>query len=83
MNISEMKKEIHHLVNDVNDVNLLQEFIDFFKTADEENGPSWNDLPEDEKTEMLASLNKFENAKEPTISYDALKEKLKKWAPEQ
>ena len=83
MNISEMKKEIHHLTADVNDLNVLKMFIDFYKTADEENGPIWNDSEEEEKAETIASLNRFKNAEEPAISYDSLKDKLKKWAPEE
>lgn len=79
MNTIELKQSFHHLIDSIDNKDLLIHFYDLIKkrtTAKE--GKLWNNLTEQEQQELILSLNESKNPKN-LIDHEEMKIKHKKW----
>ena len=75
----ELKQNFHHLIDSIDNENLLMNFYNFIKkrtTAKE--GQLWNNLTEQEQQELILSLEESKNP-ENLIDHEEMKLKHKKW----
>lgn len=59
MSIKELRKEIINLVNSIEDKNLLESYYDMMKIDTEQ--VAWDDLPEEDRNEILQSKKNAED----------------------
>ncbi len=79
MNTLELKKDFHNLIDSIDNENLLFSFYDLIKKRiSSREGQLWNRLTKQEQEELNLSFEESENS-ENLISYEAMKEKHKKW----
>jgi hypothetical protein len=79
MNTIEIKQSFHHLIDSIDNENLLINFYDLIKkrTTSKE-GQLWNNLTELEQQELIISLHESEKP-ENLIDHEEMKMKHKKW----
>lgn len=79
MNTIELKQSFHHLIDSIDNENLLIGFYDLIKnrTTGKE-GQLWNKLTDKEQKELLLSLEESKNPENLTDNED-MKIKHKKW----
>lgn len=79
MNTIELKQSFHHLIDSIDNKELLINFYDLLKkrtTAKE--GKLWNKLTDQEQQELMLSLEESKNP-ENLIDHEEMKIKHKKW----
>lgn len=79
MNTIELKKKFHHLIDSIDNENLLINFYDLIKRRySTKEGQLWNRLTKQEQEELLLAVEESENP-ENLISHEEMNEKHKKW----
>ncbi|MBI5731281.1 MAG: hypothetical protein HY963_09100 [Ignavibacteriales bacterium] len=79
MNTIELKKNFHHLIDSIDNENLLINFFDLIKRRySTKEGQLWNRLTKQEQEELLLTVDESENP-ENLISHEEMNEKHKKW----
>ncbi|MBU2445135.1 MAG: hypothetical protein KJ666_06125 [Bacteroidetes bacterium] len=79
MNTIELKKNFHHLIDSIDNENLLISFYDLIKRRySTKEGQLWNRLTKQEQEELLLAVEESENP-ENLISHEEMNEKHKKW----
>jgi hypothetical protein len=79
MNTIELKQNFHHLIDSIDNENLLINFYNLIKKRSlAKEGQLWNKLTDQEQEELLLSLEESENP-ENLISHDEMIKKHKKW----
>ncbi len=79
MNTIELKKNFHHLIDSIDNENLLINFFDLIKRRySTKEGQLWNRLTKQEQQELLLAVEESENS-ENLISHEEMNEKHKKW----
>lgn len=79
MNTIELKQSFHHLIDSIDNENLLINFYDLIKKrSSTKEGQLWNKLTDKEQKELLLSLEESKNP-ENLIDYEVMKTKHKKW----
>lgn len=79
MNTIELKQNFHHLIDSIDNENLLINFYDIIKKRSSAiEGQLWNNLTNLEQEELLLSLEESKNP-ENLISHDEMIRKHKKW----
>ncbi len=79
MNTVELKKDLHNLIDSIDNVNLLSNFYDLIKKRlSSKEGQLWNRLTKKEQEELLLALEESENPKN-LISHEEMKNKHEKW----
>ena len=79
MNTIEIKQNFHHLIDNIDNENLLISFYDLImKRTTAKEGQLWNKLTEQEQQELILS---FDESKKPEnlIDHEDMKKKHKKW----
>jgi hypothetical protein len=62
MGTVELKTNIHSIVDDIQNEQLLQTIYDFLKSrANNKTGKMWNSLSQEEKNEVLSAYDESEN----------------------
>ena len=75
MNATELKQNIHLLIDSIENENLLASFYDLIKKrSSAEEGQLWHRLSNQEQEELITSLNESENP-DYLISNDEMKKK--------
>lgn len=79
MNTIEIKQSFHHLIDSIDNENLLINFYDLIKkrTTSKE-GQLWNNLTELEQQELILSLHESKKP-ENLVDHEEMKMKHKKW----
>ena len=79
MNTIELKKNLHDLIDSIDNENLLLNFYDLIRrrTSTKE-GQLWSRLTKQEKKELLSTLEQSENPGN-LISHKEMKKKHNKW----
>lgn len=79
MNTIELKKNLHDLIDSIDNENLLLNFYDLIRrrTSTKE-GQLWSRLTKQEKKELLSTLEQSENHGN-LISHKEMKKKHNKW----
>lgn len=79
MNTIEIKKNFHHLIDSIDNENLLLHFYDLIKRRySGKEGQLWTKLSKQEQEELLLAVKESENP-ENLISHKEMNEKHKKW----
>lgn len=79
MNTIGLKKSFHDLIDSIENENLLVSFYDLIKKrASAKEGLLWNRLTDQEREELLTTVEESEDP-ENLISHNKMKEKHKKW----
>jgi len=79
MNTAEIKKNLHDLIDSIDNENLLINFYDLIKKrTSAKEGQLWSRLTKQEQEELLSTLEESENP-ENLISHEEMKKKHKKW----
>jgi hypothetical protein len=79
MNTIELKKNFHHLIDSIDNENLLINFFDLIKRRySTKEGQLWNRLTKQEQQELLLAVEESENS-ENLISHEEMNEKHKIW----
>jgi len=79
MNITELKKSLHDLIDSIDNENLLINFYDLIKKrTSAKDGQLWSRLSMQEQEELLLALEETENL-ENLIDYEEMRKKHKKW----
>ena len=77
MNTIELKQSFHHLIDSIDNENLLINFYDLIKKrSSAKEGQLWNKLTDQEQKELLLSLEESKNP-ENLIDHEELKIKHK------
>ena len=77
MNTVEIKKSFHHLIDSIDNENILLLFYDLMKSKSyPKEGQIWNRLTQEQKDELMLSLKESENS-ENLISHEEMKNKHK------
>ena len=79
MNTIELKRSFHHLIDSIENENLLIKFYDLMKSRSSVNdGQLWDRLTKEEQEELMCS---FEESDDPQnlISHEEMKKKHEKW----
>jgi hypothetical protein len=79
MNAVELKQSFHHLIDSIDNENLLINFYDLIKKrSSAKEGQLWNKLTNQEQKELILSLEESKNP-ENLIDHEEMKLKHKKW----
>ncbi|MDA3927770.1 MAG: hypothetical protein PF541_02350 [Prolixibacteraceae bacterium] len=79
MNTIELKQNFHLLIDSIENENLLINFYELIKKrATAKEGQLWNNLSEQEKQELILSLNESKNP-DNLIDHEEMVIKHKKW----
>jgi hypothetical protein len=79
MNTIEIKQSFHHLIDSIDNENLLISFYDLIKKRSAaKEGLLWNKLSEQEQQELIISYDESKNP-ENLIDHEDMKIKHKKW----
>lgn len=79
MNTIELKKNFHHLIDSIDNANLLSDFYDLIKKRlSSKDGQLWNILTKKEQEELFLAFEESENP-ENLISHEEMKKKHEKW----
>ena len=79
MNTVELKKDLHNLIDSIDNVNLLSNFYDLIKKRlSSKEGQLWNRLTKKGQEELFLA---FEESEKSTnlISHEKMKKKHEKW----
>ena len=79
MTTIELKNNFHHLIDSIENENLLQEFYELMlRKRASKDGRLWAMLSKDEIEELLLADEESENS-ENLISHEEMKKKYSKW----
>jgi hypothetical protein len=79
MNTIELKKSLHNLIDRIDNEQLLTTFYDLMKKkAEAKEGLLWNRLTDQEREELLMTVEESEDP-DNLIDHRQMKEKHKKW----
>ncbi|PZX11916.1 hypothetical protein LX69_02980 [Breznakibacter xylanolyticus] len=79
MNTIKLKTSFHHLIDSIDNKQLLESFYHLIKAKSKaQTGDLWAGLKPDEKDELLQSFHESEVA-ENLIGYDVIKNRHEKW----
>ncbi len=79
MTTLELKNNFHHLIDSIENKNLLQEFYELMlRKKASKDGRLWAMLSKDEIEELLLANEESENS-DNLISHEEMKEKYSKW----
>jgi len=79
MDTIELKQSFHHLIDSIDNENLLINFYNLIKKrSSAKEGQLWNNLTDQEQKELLLSLEESKNP-ENLIDHEEMKMKHKKW----
>ena len=79
MNTLELKNHFHHLIDSIDNEQILSNFYHIIKAkTNTKTGDLWAGLSTDEKEELLNAFRESDNP-ENLLGYDAMKEKHKRW----
>ncbi len=79
MDTIELKQSFHHLIDSIDNENLLINFYNLIKKrSSAKEGQLWNKLTDQEQKELLLSLEESKNP-ENLIDHEEMKMKHKKW----
>ncbi len=79
MTLTTLKKNFHHLIEKVENKELLDQFYKALSfSADRQEGMLWNGLTEQEKRILLKSYKESQNKKN-LISHEKAMQKYSKW----
>lgn len=79
MDTLEIKRSFHHLIDSIENDDLLLDFYELFKSRiSVKEGQLWGDLSKTEKDELFTSLEKSKSSYH-LISHSEMKKKHKKW----
>lgn len=79
MNTIELKQNFHHLIDSIDNENLLNNFYNLIKKrSSAKEGQLWNRLTTQEQEELLLSLEESKNP-ENLIGHEEMKRKHNKW----
>ncbi|MCX6279587.1 MAG: hypothetical protein NT004_16050 [Bacteroidetes bacterium] len=79
MTTFELKNNFHHLIDSIENENLLQEFYELMlRKRASKDGRLWAMLSEDEVEELLKANEESENP-DNLISHEDMKKKYSKW----
>jgi hypothetical protein len=79
MTTLELKNSFHHLIDSIDNENLLLKFYDLMKSrTSSKEGDLWSRLTNEEQEELLSAFKESEN-EENIISHTEIMKKHKKW----
>ncbi len=79
MNTPEIRKSFHHLIDTIDNENILIYFYDLMKrNSTIKSGQIWNELSPEQKEELMLSLKESDDPNN-LISHNKMKIKHKKW----
>ena len=79
MTTLELKNSFHHLIDSIDNENLLLKFYDLMKSrTSSKEGNLWSRLTNEEQEELLSTFKESEN-EENIISHTEIMKKHKKW----
>ncbi|PRY95962.1 hypothetical protein BY457_11710 [Marinilabilia salmonicolor] len=79
MNTIELKNNFHHLIDSIDNEQMLANFYHIIKAkTNAKTGHLWASLNPDQKEALLKAFTESDNP-ENLLGYDAMKEKHKKW----
>jgi hypothetical protein len=79
MTLTELKSNLHNLIDQVESKNLLEEYYaELKRIVSSSKHKIWDTLSEEEKKEILMSYEESEDAKN-LVDSDMVMEKYKKW----
>jgi hypothetical protein len=79
MTTLELKKNFHHLIDSIDNEQLLSKFYDILKSCNAvKDGDLWSRLTNQEQDELISAFNESEKEKY-LISHDRMMKKHKKW----
>ena len=79
MTTIEIKKNLHNLIESIDNESLLMNFYDIIKSRTElQEGQLWNRLNQNEQEKLLATFEETENP-ENLIDHEKMKKKHNKW----
>ena len=79
MTTIELKKNFHHLIDSIDNENLLKEFYELMlRKRTSKDGRLWAMLSKDEIGELLAANEESENS-ENLIPHEEMKKRYSKW----
>ncbi len=79
MTAVELKNNFHHLIDSIDNENLLQYFYELMlRKKTSKDGKLWNNLSKDEIEELLLANEESENP-DNLISHDDVKKKYAEW----
>ncbi len=79
MTTLELKKNFHHLIDSIDNEQLLSKFYDILKSRNAvKDGDLWSRLTKQEQDELISAFNESEK-EEYLISHDKMMKKHKKW----
>jgi hypothetical protein len=79
MTTLELKNSFHHLIDSIDNENLLLKFYDLMKSrTSSKEGNLWSRLTNEEQEELLSAFKESEN-EENIISHNEIMKKHKKW----
>ena len=79
MTTLELKNNFHHLIDSIENENLLQKFYELMlHKRSTKDGTLWGKLSKDEKDELLMANEECENP-ENLIAHEDVKQKYSKW----
>ena len=79
MTTLELKNNFHHLIDSIENENLLRKFYELMlRKRASKDGMLWSKLSEDEINELLKAIEESENP-DNLIPHDEMKKKYSKW----
>jgi hypothetical protein len=79
MTTIELKNNFHHLIDSIDNENLLLRFYDLMKSRTiSKDGKLWSRLTKEEQEELLIAFEESEK-EENLLSHDEMMKKHKKW----
>lgn len=79
MNTIELKQNFHHLIDSIDNENLLINFYDLIKKkSSAKEGQLWDQLTDTERDELLLSLEESKNP-ENLVPHEQMRKKHGKW----
>ena len=79
MNTVELKRDLHNLIDSIDNVNLLSNFYDLIKKRiSNKEGQLWDRLTTKEQEELYLAFEESENP-DNLISHEEMKKKHEKW----
>ena len=79
MNTVELKKDLHKLIDEIDNDKVLRGFYDLLKTKlSSKEGELWNSLSEKEQEELLKAFEESEDT-ENLVEHDEVMRKYSKW----
>jgi hypothetical protein len=73
-----IKDDFHHLIDSIEDEQLLKSYYQLIKINYDQNGHLWNDLNQDEKNELLMAYEESFDGNN-LLSHEQVKLQHEKW----